>query len=58
MDSSPNQPLPHKIDRIRLYVADLDAGFAFYRGQLGHSLEIDNWLLYITEAVRYAERMA
>ncbi len=32
------EPLVHKIDCIRLYVADLDAGLAFYRDRLGHAL--------------------
>jgi predicted enzyme related to lactoylglutathione lyase len=31
-------PLVHKVDCIRLYVADLDAGLAFYRDRLGHPL--------------------
>jgi predicted enzyme related to lactoylglutathione lyase len=37
---SPSQPGPlvRKIDCIRLYVADLDAGLAFYRDRLGHAL--------------------
>jgi lactoylglutathione lyase len=38
MNTSPHHPLLHKIDCIRLYVTDLDAGLAFYRDQLGHSL--------------------
>jgi predicted enzyme related to lactoylglutathione lyase len=38
MNSSPHKPLLHKIDCIRLYVKNLDAGLAFYRDQLGHSL--------------------
>jgi lactoylglutathione lyase len=28
----------HKVDCIRLYVPDLDAGLTFYRDQLGHPL--------------------
>jgi len=32
------EPLAHKVDCIRLYVADLDQGLAFYRDQLGHEL--------------------
>lgn len=31
-------PLFQKIDCIRLYVPDLEAGLAFYRDQLGHRL--------------------
>ncbi len=31
-------PLLQKIDCIRLYVSDLDAGIAFYRDRLGHAL--------------------
>jgi predicted enzyme related to lactoylglutathione lyase len=31
-------PLVQKIDCIRLAVADLEAGLAFYRDQLGHTL--------------------
>jgi predicted enzyme related to lactoylglutathione lyase len=38
MKSIPQKPLLHKIDCIRLYVPDLDAGLAFYRDQLGLSL--------------------
>jgi predicted enzyme related to lactoylglutathione lyase len=38
MDPSPGEPLLRKIDCVRLYVPDLDAGLAFYRDQLGHSL--------------------
>ncbi len=33
-------PLFRKVDCIRMPVADLDAGFAFYRDALGHEL---NW---------------
>ncbi|MBN1219934.1 MAG: VOC family protein [Anaerolineae bacterium] len=36
-DSSP-KPIFQKVDCLRLYVADLDAGLAFYGGQLGHNL--------------------
>jgi lactoylglutathione lyase len=32
------EPLFHKVDCIRLYVSDLEAGLAFYRDQLGHLL--------------------
>lgn len=31
-------PLIRKVDCIRLYVPDLEAGLAFYRDQLGHEL--------------------
>ena len=31
-------PLIRKVDCIRLYVADLEKGLAFYRDQLGHPL--------------------
>ena len=32
------QPLLQKIDCLRLYVPDLEAGLAFYRDRLGHAL--------------------
>ena len=32
------EPLVRKVDCVRLYVHDLDAGLAFYRAQLGHEL--------------------
>ena len=31
-------PLIRKVDCVRLYVPDLEAGLAFYRDQLGHQL--------------------
>jgi len=31
-------PLVRKVDCVRLYVPDLDAGLAFYRDKLGHEL--------------------
>src|SRR5262245_26672550 len=31
-------PLVRKVDCVRVYVPDLDAGLAFYRDQLGHQL--------------------
>ena len=31
-------PLLRKVDCVRLYVPDLEAGLAFYRDQLGHEL--------------------
>jgi len=31
-------PLIRKVDCVRLYVSDLEAGLAFYRDQLGHDL--------------------
>ena len=34
----PPAPLIRKIDCVRLSVPDLDAGLAFYHGQLGHEL--------------------
>ena len=36
--NSPPQPLIRKVDCVRLYVPDLDAGLAFYRDRLGHAL--------------------
>ena len=33
-----NEALFRKVDCIRLYVSDLEAGLAFYRDQLGHPL--------------------
>ena len=38
MSPSQPEPLVRKIDCIRLYVADLEAGLAFYRDRLGHAL--------------------
>ncbi|MBN1887931.1 MAG: VOC family protein [Thermoflexales bacterium] len=38
MKRSLPQPLIRKVDCVRLYVPDLDAGLAFYRDQLGHEL--------------------
>jgi predicted enzyme related to lactoylglutathione lyase len=38
MGSLPQIPLLHKIDCIRLHVADLEAGLSFYRDGLGQSL--------------------
>jgi predicted enzyme related to lactoylglutathione lyase len=35
---SDTSPLAQKVDCIRLYVADLNAGLAFYRDRLGHEL--------------------
>ena len=32
------EPLVRKVDCVRVYVPDLDAGLAFYRDQLGHQL--------------------
>jgi predicted enzyme related to lactoylglutathione lyase len=32
------ESLFHKVDCIRLYVSDLEAGLSFYRDQLGHPL--------------------
>ncbi len=38
MNPSQPKPLAQKIDCVRLYVSDLDAGLAFYRDHLGHEL--------------------
>lgn len=38
MEHSRLEPLLRKVDCIRLYVSDLDAGLAFYRNRLGHKL--------------------
>jgi lactoylglutathione lyase len=38
MKGLPNKPLVQKVDCLRLYVSELDAGLAFYRDQLGHEL--------------------
>ena len=38
MIRSQAEPLIRKVDCIRLYVSDLDAGLAFYRDRLGHAL--------------------
>jgi predicted enzyme related to lactoylglutathione lyase len=35
---TPGDPIAQKVDCIRLYVADLEAGLAFYRDRLGHAL--------------------
>ncbi len=42
MQDQPDRPTPlfHKVDCVRLPVADLEAGLAFYRDGLGHDL---NW---------------
>ena len=32
------EPLVHKVDCVRFYVPDLDAGLEFYRDHLGHQL--------------------
>jgi lactoylglutathione lyase len=32
------EPLMRKVDCVRLYVPDLDAGLVYYRDQLGHEL--------------------
>jgi lactoylglutathione lyase len=38
MDHGLPRPLIQKVDCVRLYVPDLEAGLAFYRDRLGHSL--------------------
>ena len=38
MTYSPAEPLMRKVDCIRLYVPDIEAGLAYYRDQLGHEL--------------------
>jgi len=38
MENTQRRPLLRKIDCIRLYVPDLEAGLAFYRDRLGHAL--------------------
>jgi catechol 2,3-dioxygenase-like lactoylglutathione lyase family enzyme len=38
MGSSQNKALVQKVDCIRFYVPDLEAGLAFYRDRLGHEL--------------------
>ena len=40
LNSHKKQPVPliQKLDCIRLYVSDLDAGLAFYRDRLGHQV--------------------
>jgi len=38
MKGSQREPLLRKVDCVRLYVSDLDAGLAFYRDRLGHEL--------------------
>jgi catechol 2,3-dioxygenase-like lactoylglutathione lyase family enzyme len=38
MTSSSREPLIERVDCVRLYVADLEAGLAFYRDQLGHAI--------------------
>ena len=37
-DGPLSEPLVRKVDCVRVYVPDLDAGLAFYRDQLGHQL--------------------
>jgi hypothetical protein len=36
--NSSHQPLIRKVDCVRLFVSDLEAGLAFYRDQFGHEL--------------------
>lgn len=38
MNKNSEKPLIRKVDCVRLYVPDLEAGLAFYRDQLGHAL--------------------
>ena len=38
MDHGLLKPLIQKVDCVRLYVPDLEAGLAFYRDRLGHEL--------------------
>jgi lactoylglutathione lyase len=38
MKRPPPEPLMRKVDCVRLYVPDLDAGLAYYRDRLGHGL--------------------
>jgi catechol 2,3-dioxygenase-like lactoylglutathione lyase family enzyme len=38
MEPKMANPLLRKIDCVRLYVEDLEAGIAFYRDGLGHAL--------------------
>jgi predicted enzyme related to lactoylglutathione lyase len=38
MHSTPQKPLLHKIDCVRLYAPDLNASLTFYRDRLGHDL--------------------
>jgi len=51
-DDTTVEPLAHKVDCIRLYVADLDQGLAFYRDQLGHELV---WWTQDAAGLRLAE---
>ena len=52
MSSDPPPPPIRKIDCVRLSVPDLDAGLAFYRDQLGHSL---NWRTATAAGLRLPE---
>jgi lactoylglutathione lyase len=38
MDETAGRPLIRTVDCVRLYVADLESGLAYYRDQLGHEL--------------------
>ena len=38
MEAENPDPLVHKVDCVRFYVPDLDAGLEFYRDHLGHQL--------------------
>src|SRR5258708_39573141 len=38
MQDSSEKPLIRKVDCVRLYVTNLEAGLAFYRDKLGHQL--------------------
>ncbi len=45
-------PLARRIDCLRVYVADLEAGLAFYRDRLGHQL---NWRTRDSAVLRLPE---
>ena len=49
------QPLFRKVDCIRIPVADLDAGLAFYRDALGHEL---NWRTATAAGLRMPDSKA
>lgn len=48
-------PLLRKVDCVRLYVPDLEAGLSFYRDQLGHELI---WRTEIAAGLRLPESEA
>lgn len=55
MKATVHKPMLRKVDCVRLYVPDLDAGLAFYRDRLGHRLL---WRTKRADALRLPESNA